>query len=287
MVDANSLAHQLGKNSTKGRGKPEIANLLANPLLFLLRQQLQTGQCLGLFSCLALGEKDDVDWGFSGFQQLRQRVMNWRVDIVEIQRHRARRTCNEVDVESRPFLQVGFELRGVSESGGHQQELATGKLEQGHLPCPPAIGIRIEVEFIHYHLVNIGVGPVAQSDIGDNFRSCADDGCTTVDGGIAGHHTDILSAKDLAEGKELLADQGLNRRCVKAALATSEGAEVGSNSHHGLARPCRSGKDDVVATSETNSGLLLGRVERDALIPGPGNERVHNRIVEKGLWNLS
>ena len=77
------------------------------------------------------------------------------------------------------------------------------------------------MELVHHYLVDIGLGAIAQRNIGHNLGGGGDDGGIAINGGVASHHAHILGAEDIAQGKELLAHKGLNRRGIETALATS------------------------------------------------------------------
>ena len=55
------------------------------------------------------------------------------------------------------------------------------------------------MELVHDHVVHRGIGAVAQGDVGEDFRSAADNGRVVVDGGVAGDHPDIFRAEDVAK----------------------------------------------------------------------------------------
>ena len=89
-------------------------------------------------------------------------------------------------------------------------------------------------------------------------------GASWLTAGVAGDHADVLGSEDVAQGEELLRDQGLDRGRVVAALPAGHGLEVRGDCHQGLSGPGGGGQDDVVAGGQLHDGLVLGRVERHA-----------------------
>ena len=67
------------------------------------------------------------------------------------------------------------------------------------------------MKLVHDDIVDPGLRPVSQSDIGQDLGRAAEDWGAAVDAGIAGHHADILRPEVAAEGEELLVDQRLDR----------------------------------------------------------------------------
>src|SRR5690606_41434775 len=65
----------------------------------------------------------------------------------------------------------------------------------------------VEVELVHHHLADVGLGAVAQRHVGQDLGGAADDGGARVDAGVAGHHADVLGAEHGAQVEELLRHQ--------------------------------------------------------------------------------
>ena len=85
-------------------------------------------------------------------------------------------------VPARAFAQVFRKEGRVAQRGGEEDVLGRGKLQERDLPCPPALGIAVEVELVgHEHADARGVA-LAQSDVCDDFRRCAYDRRSGVDG---------------------------------------------------------------------------------------------------------
>ncbi len=90
------------------------------------------------------------------------------------------------------------------------------------------------MEFVHDDGSECGVGALAQRDIGEDFGGAANDGRILVHTGVAGDHPDVPGAEYLAQGKELFGDQGLDGRCVIAALPGGHGIEMRRHGHQGF-----------------------------------------------------
>jgi hypothetical protein len=107
-------------------------------------------------------------------------------------------------------------------------------------------------------------------------------GARRVHRGVAGEHADLLGPEDRDEREELLADQGLDRRGVPAALPLREGLRVRGDGHERLARAGRGREHDVGSTGEGEHRLLLRRVQGQALVAGPLDEDVEGRVRRGG-----
>ena len=198
--------------------------------------------------------------------------MHRRRRVVVVQRHRA---LGVGDQRGRPAGAAGEVLaqeRDVAERGRHQQELGLRQLEQRHLPGPAAVGVAVEVELVHHHEADVGVGALAQRDVGQHLGGAGDDRRVGVDRGVAGEHADVGRAEDAAEGEELLADQRLDRRGVVAAPSGRQRRVLRAGGHQRLARAGRRRQDDVRAADQLDQRLLLRRVQHGAARLGPGGE---------------
>ena len=125
------------------------------------------------------------------------------------------------------------------------------------------------MKLVHDYLVDGGFWAVAKRNVGHNLRGRGDDGRRTVDGGVAGHHSDVLRSENLTQGEEFLAHERLDGRGVETALATGEGDEVRGVGHHGLTGTSWSGEDDVIAGEDAKGSLFLGGIQRNTPARGP------------------
>ncbi len=152
------------------------------------------------------------------------------------------------------------------------------QLEQRHLPGPAAVGLGVEVELVHHHLADVGLGTLAQRDVGQHLGGAADDRRLGVDRGVAGQHADVLGAEDVDQREELLRDQRLDRRGVERAPPLGQRREVRAGGDQALPGAGRRGEDHVGAADQLDQRLLLRRVERQPLLADPGLEDVEQRV---------
>ncbi len=118
---------------------------------------------------------------------------------------------------------------------------------------------------------------IAEGDVGENFRSAADDRGVVVDGGVAGDHADVFRAEDVAEGEEFLVGERLDRDGVVGAAALAEGFELEREGDEGFPGAGGGVEDDVVAGEEFEDGFFLVVVGLGA----GGSE-----VVEEGVEDL-
>lgn len=92
----------------------------------------------------------------------------------------------------------------VSPRVAEKHVLGVGEFEERYLPCPAAVGLAVEVEFVGDEGVDWGVGSLAESHVGHDFCGGADDGRLGVDGGIPSDHPYVLCSEEANEVEELL-----------------------------------------------------------------------------------
>ncbi len=168
--------------------------------------------------------------------------------------------------------QVVAEERDVTERGGHQQELGAGELQERDLPGPAAVRVTVEVELVHHHEPDVGVGALTQGDVGQHLGGAGDDRRARVDRGVAGQHADVRRAEHSAEGEELLADERLDRRGVVAVPSGCQSRVQGAGRDQRLTRTGGRRQDDVRPADQLDQRLLLRRVQGGAVVLGPSGE---------------
>ena len=177
--------------------------------------------------CSVLGVGDDVDRGFvvadESAQSVRQRLC--RVFVVEWDR--PGRRGDHGGVASGRLRHGPSDVCGVTQGGGHEDELGLRHLEQRHLPGPPAGGVGDIVEFVHDDHSGVEHSAFAQRLVGQNLCRGADDGSICVDRGVAGDHSDVLRAEGVDEGEELLTHERLERGRVVGPDPSGEGLVEG------------------------------------------------------------
>ncbi len=278
MVHADAVPDQPGQGLAESRAEPEAADQLGDRVLLGPAADIDAHQRLRLLDRGGLGEVDDVDRGLPGGEQLLDRLVQRLEDEPEGQRHRALGGLDDRRGPAGAASQVLLEPGYVAKSGGHQQELGPRKLDQRHLPGPAAVGVGVVMELVHDHQVGIGLRAVPQRDVGEHLGRAADNRSRCVDAAVAGHHSDVDRAEDVAEREEFLRYQRLDGRGVEAPVAGRQAGEVPCGGDQALARPGRRGKDDIRAGHDLDQCLVLVRIQGESLAIGPFAEGGVQRI---------
>lgn len=142
-----------------------------------------------------------------------------------------------------------FDLPRVPERCRHEDELCPGQLEERHLPRPAPVWVAVEVELVHDHLVDPGVGATAKGHVRHDLGRGAHHGGGGIDRGVAGEHADVVGSEIPAQREELLRDERLDGSGVERAHPAGKGRDVGTESDQALARAGR-GVHDHMGTGE-------------------------------------
>ena len=276
VVHADPTAEQLLQRLAEARPEPEAAQPVLERLDGLLgrARPRDVEQRDGVLDGGGLGEVHDVDRRLLRRDDLLERLVEVRQRVGEGQRHRSLGVVDHRGLAGGTPRQVGGQVRDVAERRGHQQELHVDQLEQRHLPRPAAVGLGVVVELVHHHEPDVGAASLAQRDVGEHLGGAGDDGRVRVDRRVSGQHPDVVGAEDVDQREELLVDERLDRRGVERPPPGPPGREVGCRRHQRLPGPGRGGQDDVRPAHQLQHGLLLVRVEAEALLPHPGEEGV-------------
>ena len=283
VVHADAMADEPLQRRPEALGEAKTLELRGDRLLLLLGAHVDRHQRLGPLEGRRLGEVHDVDRRLLGQQQVLDRLVHRGQDPLVGQRDRPRGVRDDGGVAARAAGQVLLEEGRVAERRAHQQELRLGQGQQRHLPRPAALWLAVEVELVHHDLTDVGPIPLAQSDVGEHLGRAADDRGVRVDRRVTGHHADVLGAEGVAQGEELLAHQGLDRRCVVGAHALGQGHEVSAQRHHGLPRPRRRRQDDVGPRRQLQQCLVLRGVQLDPPLQRPVDEGRVDRVRVVGV----
>ena len=116
------------------------------------------------------------------------------------------------------------------------------------------------MKLVDDHDVDVGVGPFTKCHVGKDLGGAADDGSAGVHRSVAGNHANGVGAEVLAQRKELLADECLNRCGVETAPPTSQTGEMGCGRDQRLAGTRGGRQDHIVASEKFEDRLLLRRV---------------------------
>jgi hypothetical protein len=212
VVDADAAAHELGQRLAEAGGEAEPADAGRDGVLVLAGDRPHRQQRLGLLQGSCLGEVDDVDRRLLSGEQLLDRLVDRGERPRVAERHRPLGASHHGGMPAGPAGEVVGDRGDVPEGRRHEQELGVGQLQEGHLPRPAALWICVEVELVHDDDAEVCVDTLAQRHVGQDLGGAADDGGVGVDRGVAGHHSDVVGAEDVAQREELLAHQGLDRR---------------------------------------------------------------------------
>ena len=272
MVNADAVPDQARECLSEPRGEAETAQRFGDRFLLGLGTEVDARQCLGALERGRLREMHDVDRGLVGGHQIFDGFADRRGRVREHQRHRAFRAGDDGGRLPGATRQILGEEVDLTESCRHQEELRVRQLDERNLPRPTSIGFGVEMELVHHDLADIGVRALSQCEIRDDLCRRTNDRRRRVHGGVAGHHADVLGSEDFTQRKELLAHQGLDRRCVIGALAERHRIEMRADRYHRFAGPGRRRKDHVCTRDQLHDGLFLGRIERQTSFEGPRRE---------------
>ena len=169
VVDADAVAHQPRQRLAEPGREPEAADQLGDGVLLLAGADVDAHQRLGALERRGLGEVHDVDRRLAG--RSRSSSVSWTgvVRVVEVQRDRPVRRADHGRRSPGTPRQVRLEARHVAERRRHEEELRARQLEERHLPRPAAVGVGVEVELVHHDDTDVGVGALAQRDVGQDL----------------------------------------------------------------------------------------------------------------------
>ena len=278
VVHADAVPHQPRQRPAEAGREAKAADSLGNGVPLGPGRDVDAGQRLGAFQCGRLGGVNDVHRCLSGRQQLLEGLVHRRTGVVEVQRHRSLVGRHHRGRSAGTPGEVVPEATDVTQRRRHQQELRPRQLEQRNLPGPAALRVGVVVELVHHDQPEVGVGPLPQRLVRDDLGGRREDRCLRVDRRVAGEHADVLGTEGGAQSKELLRHECLDRCCPDPSLAEGEAAEQRAGRDQALARPGGGREHDVAAGDELDQRLGLSRVELQALLAGPGGERVEQRV---------
>ena len=220
---------------------------LADGALSLLRQEVDAHQVLRRLGGRALREVDDVHGRAPQPQELEDRLLQGRLAVLELERDGALRRAHRDGRATRELRQRLLERLGRPDGGAHQQELGALEDEQRDLPRDAPLLVGVVVKLVDDDAVDRGLLASPEREVRQDLRGAAHDVRVAVDGRVPGDEADAVGAEVAAEGKELLADEGLDRRRVIAPLALARRIEVQRQRNERFSAPRRRREDDVVA----------------------------------------
>jgi hypothetical protein len=280
VVDADAEAQQPAHILAVRGVETEVADGGAQPFALLPAGELHAGEALPQLGALALGEVDDVGGDAVAVDELLHRLVQRRLAVVELQRHRPLLARHPRHLAAAAPRQVLLDRRRVAERRRHQQELARRQHQQRHLPGDAAVGVGVVVELVHDHVRRVDARH-AQRHVRQHLGGAADDRGVRVDAGVAGEHPHPLGAEGVAQREELLRGEGLDRAGVEGAPPLRRRLELQAEGDERLARAGGSGEHHVLARPQLEQRLLLRRVELEGLRLDVGEEAVEE-LVRRG-----
>ena len=283
VVNADTGAHQLIQRLTEARSEAELRDELGDTFLIFLRGDSHRQQRIRLLQRRLLREVHNVDRGLLGLHELLHGLLNRGGGVVEVQGDGALGMSHQVALAAGQRRHFLLEASRIAQGCAHQQELRLRKLQQGKLPRPAALRVRVEVELVHNDLAEVRILTLAQGNIRENLRGAADNGRLRVDGGVAGNHAHVLGTKNIDQVKELLRHQRLNGGGVVGALTGRQARKMRGNRHGGLTRTGRGSQHHVMSGCNAQDGLVLGGVQRHTAGRNPLGERLIDFFGGEGV----
>ena len=121
-----------------GRVEARVRELRADRLAVVGARDLRAREPARDFGGLSLGEVHDVDGRLSGVEELLDGLVQRRLPVREVERHRALVAVHVRELAAGERDDALLDRRGVADRRGHQQELRAFEHEERHLPgeCP-------------------------------------------------------------------------------------------------------------------------------------------------------
>ena len=188
-----------------------VADRLADRLAFGPAGQTHRGQALGQFGAVVAGEVDDVDRGAAGVDEVLNGFVERRFAVLEFQGYGPIGRGDVGRRDPRETLDPPGDRRDVAESRRHQQKPGVGQSDQRDLPRPAPVPVGIVVELVHDDGRRFEAFALPKGHVGQDLGGAADHRRVGIDRGVAGLHADVFRSQNLAQGKEFLAGQGLDR----------------------------------------------------------------------------
>ena len=264
VVNTDTGTHQLIQCLTEARTETELSNQLGNAFLIFLRSNSHRQQRIRLLQCRLLREVHNVDRSLLGLHELLHGFLNRGGGVVEVQGDGALGMSHQVALATGQRRHFLLEAGRVAQGRAHQQELRLRKLQQGKLPRPAALRVRVEVELVHDDLAQVRILTLAQGNIGENFRGAADNRRLRINSGVPGNHAHVLGTKNIDQVKELLRHQRLNGGGVVGTLTGRQARKMRGNSHSGLTGTGRGCQHHVMSSGNAQNSLVLGGVQGHA-----------------------
>ena len=154
--------------------------------------------------------------------------------VLVFQGNGARSIGNNIYRCSRFRLQGLRNLRNVSQRRAHKKELRMGKREQRNLPSPTAIGVAVEMEFVHCHATDIRPFAFAKRLVCQDLSRTTDNRSLWVDLGITRDHTHVFTPQHIHQAEKLFAYERFDGSRVERTFARAQCHEHHADGDHRL-----------------------------------------------------
>ena len=188
---------------------------IADAFALLARRERHAGERLRELGTLALGEVHDVDRRSAGFEEIGHRLVDRRLAVFEIERHRPRVGAHDRDLAAAELAQLVRDAGHIAERRRHEQELGVRQCDERDLPGRPAVAVGVVVKFVHHHVRRLERRSAAKRHVRQHLGRAAAHQRVGIDRSVAGQHADALGAEVVAEGEELFRGERLDRAGVE------------------------------------------------------------------------
>ena len=154
--------------------------------------------------------------------------------VLVFQGNGARSIGNNIYRCSRFRLQGLRNLRNVSQRRAHKKELCMGKREQRNLPSPTAVGVAVEMEFVHCHATDIRPFAFAKRLVCQDLSRTTDNRSLWVDLRISRDHTHVFTPQHIHQAEKLFAYERFDGSRVERAFARAQCHEHHADGDHRL-----------------------------------------------------
>ncbi len=256
---------------------------LANLLLLIRAAEVDAQQILRLLGGGALGEVDQINGVPPSGQQMLERLVQRRLAVLVVQRHRPLGGANDRHFPPGELPQTLFDRGHVAQRRGHQKEGAAIESEERNLPGDAPLPVGVIVKLIHDDVIYVWL-IVAQRHVGENLGGATNDRRVAIDRRVPGQHSHLLGSERLAQREELLVHQRLDRTGVEGGFSLAHRFEVERHRHQRFSRTGGSVEDQVLAREQLEDRFFLRGVERKTGGGDKGDEPVEDLVrAERGL----
>jgi len=269
VMDADPRPQHPRQRRAETAGEPEASDRFHNGMALCRVDELHAHQALGLLGRGGLAGMHQIYRCTAGVNEFGEGLGQRGHRPCEDQRHRTLGLRDDLGRTSGALGQLRRQVADIAQGGAHEHELGLRQFAGGDLPRPAAVGVGDEVVLVGHHHLYVGLVALAQRDIGQDLGGAADDRRIRIHRGVAGDHADQIGAEIVHPAEELLADKGLDGRCVVDATAIGQRRDMRRGGDQRFSGPGRGGDDRVRAGHGRQQRIRLVGIERHALTHGP------------------